>query len=176
MYARVVSAYNASAPAYPGSLPSSSLISPISLPPYPTLGVSANNTFDRHLFSLSMPRSRTPSNASASLVDDPSSRTGSHICRVLAIICLAGCADERGVHSEPLRARFGEKLSHIVDLTETLARMLREGASSAWFELISRTSLSYSPSPQGSRTCCLVRWSSVRPRHYREHVRRLWKR
>ncbi len=112
MYARgVVSAYNAPAPAYPGSLTSSSLISPISLPPYPTPGASANNTPDRHLFALPMPRSRTPSNASASSVDDPSSRTGGHISGILAILCLAGCTDEHGVHSEPLRARFGEKLS-----------------------------------------------------------------
>lgn len=136
MYTRgVVSSYNSPAPAYPGSLTSSSLISPISLPPYPTPGVSANNTPDRHLFALPMPRSRTPSNASASSVDDPSSRTGGHISGILAILCLAGCTDEHGVHSEPLRARFGEKLSHIADLTETLARMLREGVSSAWFEV-----------------------------------------
>jgi hypothetical protein len=83
-----------------------------------------------------MPRSRTPSNASASSVDDPSSRAGGHISGILAILCLAGCTDEHGVHSEPLRARFGEKLSHIADLTETLARMLREGVSSAWFEVV----------------------------------------
>jgi len=131
-----VSAYNAPAPAYPGSLTSSSLISPISLPPYPTPGVSANNTPDRHIFALPMPRSRTPSNTSASSVDDPSSRAVGHISGILAILCLAGCTDERGVHSEPLRARFGEKLSHIADLTETLARMLREGVSSAWFEVL----------------------------------------
>ena len=60
---------------------------------------------------------------------------GGHISGILAILCLAGCTDEHGVHSEPLRARFGEKLSHIADLTETLARMLREGVSSAWFEV-----------------------------------------
>jgi len=83
-----------------------------------------------------MPRSRTPSNASASSVDDPSSRAVGHIGGILAILCLAGCTDEHGVHSEPLRARFGEKLSHIADLTETLARMLREGVSSAWFEVL----------------------------------------
>ena len=137
MYARgVVSAYNAPAPAYPGSLTSSSLISPISLPPYPTPGVTANNTPDHRLFALPMPRSRTPSNASASSVDDPSSRTGGHISGILAILSLAGCTDEHGVHSEPLRARFGEKLSHIAELTETIARMLREGVSSAWFEVL----------------------------------------
>jgi hypothetical protein len=144
MYARgVVSAYNAPAPAYPGSSNSSSLISPISLPPYPTPGSSANNTPDRHLFALPMPRSRTPSNVSASSVDDSPSRTGGHISGILAILCLAGCTDELGVHSEPLRARFGEKLSHITDLTETLARMLREGVSSAWFKVaVERPSVS----------------------------------
>ena len=136
MYARgVVSNYNAPAPAYPGSLTSSSLISPISLPPYPTPGSTANTTPDHHLFALPM-RSRTPSNASASSVGDPSSRTGGHISGILAILALAGCGDERGVHNEPLRARFGEKLSHIAERTEGLARILREGVSSAWFEVV----------------------------------------
>ena len=40
------------------------------------------------------------------------------------------------MHSEPLRARFGEALSHITERTEALARMLREGVSSAWFEVV----------------------------------------
>lgn len=137
MYARgVISADNAPAPAYPGSLTSSSLISPISLPPYPTPGSTTNNTPDRHLFALPMPRSRTPSNASASSLDDPSTRTGGDISGILAILALAGCTDERGVHSEPLRARFGEKLSHIAERAESLARILREGVSSAWFEVV----------------------------------------
>jgi len=51
----VVSDYNAGAPANPGSLTSSSLISPISLPPYPTPGSMANNTPDHRLFALPMP-------------------------------------------------------------------------------------------------------------------------
>ena len=127
-----MSAYNAPAPAYPGSLTSSSLILPISLPPYPTPGVLANNTPNRHIFALPMPRSRMPSNTSVSSVDDPSSRAVGHIGGILAILCLAGCIDEHGVHSEPLRARFGEKLLHIANLTETLGRMLHEGVSSAW--------------------------------------------
>ena len=136
MYARsALSAYNAPAPAYPGSFPSSSLISPISLPPYPTPGSTANNTPDHRLFALPMPRSRTPSNASASSVDDPSSRAGGHIGGILAILSLAGCTDERGTHREPLRARFGEAVSHIAERTEALARILREGVSSAWFEI-----------------------------------------
>jgi hypothetical protein len=59
-----------------------------------------------------------------------------HINGILAILALAGCTDERGVHSEPLRARFGEKLSHIAEQTEVLARILREGVSSAWFEVV----------------------------------------
>jgi len=134
IYARsVMSAYNAPAPAYPGSLTSSSLIS---LPPYPTPGSTANNTPDHRLFAPPLPRSRAPSNASASSVDDSSSRAVGHINGILAILALAGCADERGVHSEPLRARFGEKLSHIAEQTELLARILREGVSSAWFEVL----------------------------------------
>ncbi|KAH9037823.1 hypothetical protein EDB85DRAFT_1934721 [Lactarius pseudohatsudake] len=136
MYARsALSAYSAPAPAYPGSFPSSSLISPISLPPYPTPGSTANNTPDQRLFALPMPRSRTPSNASASSLDDPSSR-GGHISGILAILSLAGCTEERGTHREPLRARFGDAVSHITERAEALARVLREGVSSAWFEIV----------------------------------------
>ena len=83
-----------------------------------------------------MPRSRTPPNASTCSLDVPSSRTGDHISGILAILALAGCADERGVQNEPLRARFGERLSHITERTETLARILREGVSSAWFSVV----------------------------------------
>ncbi|KAH9960812.1 hypothetical protein BC827DRAFT_1155571 [Russula dissimulans] len=97
---------------------------------------TANNTPDRHLFALPMPHSRTPSNASASSLDDPSTRTVGHLSGILAILSLGGCTDERGVHSEPLRARFGEAVSHITERTEALARTLREGVSSAWFEVV----------------------------------------
>ncbi|KAF8486129.1 hypothetical protein DFH94DRAFT_170169 [Russula ochroleuca] len=137
MYARsVASAYNAPAPVNPGSLTSSSLISPISLPPYPKPGATANDIPDQHIFALPMPRSRTPSNAFASSLDDPSTRTGDHISGILAILSLAGCTDEHAVHIEPLHARFGEKLSRIAEQTEALARMLGEGVSSAWFEVV----------------------------------------
>ncbi len=137
MYARsALSAYSAPAPAYPGPFPSSSLISPISLPPYPTPGSVANNIPDQRVFALPMPRSRTPSNASASSLDDPSSRGGGYISGILAILSLAGCTDERGTHREPLRARFGEAVSHIAERTEALARIFREGVSSAWFEIV----------------------------------------
>src|SRR5712691_6359589 len=118
----VGSHYKSPAPANPGPLILSSRTSPISLPPYPTPGSTANNTPDHRLFALPMPRSRTPSNASASSLGDPSARTGGHISGILAILALAGCTDERGVHNEPLRARFGEKLSHITERTEALAR------------------------------------------------------
>ena len=86
-----------------------------------------------------MPRSRTPSNESASSLDDPSARAGGHINGILAILALAGCTDERGTHREPLRARFGEAVSHITERTEALARILREGVSSAWFEIAVET-------------------------------------
>ena len=86
-----------------------------------------------------MPRSRTPSNESASSLDDPSARAGGHINGILAILSLAGCTDERGTHREPLRARFGEAVSHIAERTEALARILREGVSSAWFEIVAES-------------------------------------
>ena len=160
MYARsALSAYSAPAPAYPGSLTSSSLISPISLPPYPTPGSTANNTPDHRLFALPMPRSRTPSDASASSLDDPSSRTAGHVSGILAILTLAGCTDERGVHREPLRARFGDALSHIAERTEALARILREGVSSAWFEVaVERPSVS--PASRGKGKADV--WQSCR--------------
>ena len=103
----------------PSSLPSL-------FPHIPTPGSTTNNTPDH----------RQPLNASTSSLDDPSSRTGGHISGILAILALAGCTDERGVHDEPLRSRFGEKLSHITERTEALARILREGVSSAWFEVV----------------------------------------
>jgi len=109
---------------------------PCLFPHRPTPGSMANNTPDHHQFALPMPRLQTPLNASAYSLDDPSSRTGGHISGILAILALAGCTDERGVHNEPLRSRFGEKLSHITEWTEALARMLREGVSSAWFEVV----------------------------------------
>ncbi|KAI9440000.1 hypothetical protein H4582DRAFT_1944372 [Lactarius indigo] len=161
MYARsALSAYSAPAPAYPGSFPSSSLISPISLPPYPTPGSTANNTPDQRLFALPMPRSRTPSNASASSLDDPSSR-GGHISGILAILSLAGCTDERGTHREPLRARFGDAVSHIAERTEALARILREGVSSAWFEIVVE-SPSVAPVARGKGRAGGV-WPNCRP-------------
>jgi len=83
-----------------------------------------------------MPRSRTPSNASASSLDHPSSCAGNYINGILAILALAGCTDERGTHREPLRARFGEAVSHIAERTEALALILREGVSSAWFQVV----------------------------------------
>jgi hypothetical protein len=162
MYARsVLSTYSAPAPAYPGSLTSSSLISPISLPPYPTPGGTANNTPDHRLFALPMPRSRTPSNVSASSVDDPSSRTSGHVGGILGILALAGCTDERGVHREPLRARFGDALSHIAERTEALARILREGVSSAWFEVVVERPCTTPAAPRGKGSAQDV-WPSCR--------------
>ena len=107
-----------------------------------------------------MPRSRTPSNESASSLDDPSTRTGSHINGILAILALAGCTDERGTHREPLRARFGEAVSHIAERTDALARILREGVSSAWFE-ISVESPSVTPVARGKGRSREV-WPSCR--------------
>ena len=40
------------------------------------------------------------------------------------------------MHNEPLLARFGERLLHITERTEALARILREGVSSAGFEVV----------------------------------------
>ena len=43
--------------------------------------------------------------------------------------------DERETRREPLRARFGKAVSHIAERTVALARILREGVSSIWFEI-----------------------------------------
>ena len=75
---------------------------------------------------------RTPSNESASSLDDSSARAGSHVNVILVILALAGCTDERGTHREPLRARFGEA---VAEWMEALMCILHEGVSSAWFEI-----------------------------------------
>ena len=75
---------------------------------------------------------RTPSNESASSLDDPSARAGSYVNGILVILALAGCTDKRGTHREPLRARFG---GAVAERMEALARLLHEGVSSAWFEI-----------------------------------------
>ncbi|KAI0300956.1 hypothetical protein BC826DRAFT_1183607 [Russula brevipes] len=104
-------------------------------PPYPTPGSTANNTPDSRLFALPMPRSRTPSNASASSVGDPSSRTGAHISGILAILSLPGApTSEECIMSHARTLRRSYLPYHRAN--GGAARVLREGVSSAWFEVV----------------------------------------
>ncbi|KAH9972836.1 hypothetical protein BGW80DRAFT_1252545 [Lactifluus volemus] len=84
-----------------------------------------------------------------------------HVGGILAILALAGCTDERGVHREPLRARFGDALSHIAERTEALARVLREGVSSAWFEVVVERPCTTPAAPRGKGSAQDV-WPSCR--------------
>ncbi|KAA1467668.1 hypothetical protein DENSPDRAFT_257400 [Dentipellis sp. KUC8613] len=136
------------APAYPGSLSSSSLTSPISPPPYPTPNSTLNNTPASQTYALPPPHVRTQSTSSAGSSASPAAlHTAGNIRGLLAILALAGCTDEGGVHREPLRARFGELVCHVAEQAETLARAIREGVGSAWFEVVTENALAPMPPP-----------------------------
>ncbi|KZT73034.1 hypothetical protein DAEQUDRAFT_762397 [Daedalea quercina L-15889] len=54
---------------------------------------------------------------------------------LLAILALSGCTDNRGVHRDPLRVRFGAALTRIGDRAEHIAAAVREGVLSSVFEV-----------------------------------------
>jgi len=64
---------------------------------------------------------------------------------LLAILALSGCTDERGIHREPLRARFGETVTRISEQAERLARAIREGVGSVWFEVVDDNTVPLAP-------------------------------
>lgn len=51
------------------------------------------------------------------------------------MLALAGCTDERGIHRDPLRKRWAEQVERLLERAEGLARIIREGVGSAWFEV-----------------------------------------
>ena len=55
---------------------------------------------------------------------------------VLAILALAGCTDPRGLHRDPLRARFGSALARISARAERISAGMREGVLSGLFEIV----------------------------------------
>ncbi|KAH9949897.1 hypothetical protein B0H21DRAFT_41578 [Amylocystis lapponica] len=55
---------------------------------------------------------------------------------LLAILALSGCTDSRGVHREPLRARFGNALGRIGERAERIAAAMKEGVMSGVFEIM----------------------------------------
>ncbi|PCH42232.1 hypothetical protein WOLCODRAFT_137774 [Wolfiporia cocos MD-104 SS10] len=61
--------------------------------------------------------------------------TETNIRGLLAILVLSGCTDSRGLHREPLRARFGGALARIGERAERIAGAVREGVMSGAFEV-----------------------------------------
>ena len=55
---------------------------------------------------------------------------------MLAILVLAGCTDPRGLHCDPLRARFGSALARISARAERISAVVREGVLSGLFEIV----------------------------------------
>lgn len=54
---------------------------------------------------------------------------------LLAILAISGCTDSRGVHRDPLRARFGGAIARIGERAERLAGVVKEGVMSGVFEI-----------------------------------------
>lgn len=69
---------------------------------------------------------------------------------VLAILALSGCTDARGLHRDPLRARFGSALSRISARAERISSVVKEGVLSGLFDVVwvpSCRSASANPTP-----------------------------
>lgn len=64
-----------------------------------------------------------------------SQHINSNLRGILALLALAGCTDERGIHRDPLRERWAEQVERLLERAEGLARIIREGVGSAWFEV-----------------------------------------
>ncbi|OCH95335.1 hypothetical protein OBBRIDRAFT_788213 [Obba rivulosa] len=54
---------------------------------------------------------------------------------LLAVLAISGCTDSRGVHREPLRARFGAALARIGQSAERIAGAVKEGVMSGVFQV-----------------------------------------
>ena len=75
--------------------------------------------------------------ASASSLPPPLlSLTEANLRGVLAILALAGCTDGRGLHRDPLRARYGSALSRISARAERISSVVKEGVLSGLFEVV----------------------------------------
>ncbi|KAI0322733.1 hypothetical protein OF83DRAFT_424645 [Amylostereum chailletii] len=134
MHARALlsaSQNHAAAPPLPSSASSSSSCSsPLFASPqeaYPTPLSTMNNTPASQILALPSTRS-----AASSI---PSGHPDDNIHGLIAILALAGCTDERGTSVGPLAERFGDSVARIAELAESLARAVREGVSSAWFDV-----------------------------------------
>ena len=92
----------------------------------------------------SSPTTITPSpfnSAPASIVSTSSlpppllTLTEANLRGVIAILALSGCTDARGLHRDPLRARFGSALSRISARAERISSVVKEGVLSGLFEV-----------------------------------------
>ena len=64
------------------------------------------------------------------------SLTEANLRGVLAILALSGCTDARGLHRDPLRARYGSALARISARAERISSAAKEGVLSGLFEVI----------------------------------------
>ncbi len=64
------------------------------------------------------------------------SLTEANLRGVLAILALSGCTDARGLHRDPLRARYGSALARISARAERISSVVKEGVLSGLFEVI----------------------------------------
>ncbi|KAI0760952.1 hypothetical protein BD413DRAFT_607303 [Trametes elegans] len=55
---------------------------------------------------------------------------------VIAILALSGCTDARGLHRDPLRARFGGALSRISARADRISNVMKTGVMSGLFEAV----------------------------------------
>ena len=94
---------------------------------------------------MSTPDTATPSpfnSAPASIASSSAlpapllSLTEANLRGVLAILALSGCTDARGLHRDPLRARYGSALARISARAERISGVVKEGVLSGLFEVI----------------------------------------
>ncbi|KAH9944987.1 uncharacterized protein BXZ73DRAFT_37919 [Epithele typhae] len=121
--------------------------------PQPTTSRWRALTYKHARSFLSEPRNtsepNTPEDVSSPFHSAPASIIASHalppplvslteanLRGVLAILALSGCTDSRGLHRDPLRARFGSALARISARAERISTVMKEGVLSGLFEIV----------------------------------------
>lgn len=62
--------------------------------------------------------------------------TEANLRGVLAILALSGGTDIRGLHRDPLRAKFGSALARISARAERISSLMKEGVLSGLFDVV----------------------------------------
>ncbi|KAH9885822.1 hypothetical protein C8Q73DRAFT_669395 [Cubamyces lactineus] len=85
----------------------------------------------------------SPFNSAPASIASPSSLspplltlTEKNLRGVIAILALAGCRDAKGLHRDPLRARFGGALSRISARAEHISNVVKTQVMSGFFEAV----------------------------------------